>query len=132
MGTQQSIANIALLVKDYDAAIHFFTKQLEFNLIQDVDLGDGNRWVNVMPKSGQGAGLVLTQAKNEQVPLIGKQAASGVLLFLQTNNFWEDYHRMKGLGVQFDEDPREESYATVAIFKDISGNRWDLIQPTAE
>jgi catechol 2,3-dioxygenase-like lactoylglutathione lyase family enzyme len=126
----QTIASVALLVRDYDEAIALFTGCLGFALVEDTPLGEGKRWVRVGPR-GAGSSLLLARAAEpEQVARIGDQASGRVFLFLHTDDFWRDYRAMQSHGVQFAEEPREESYGTVAVFLDLYGNRWDLVQPT--
>lgn len=123
------IANIALLVRDYDEAINFYCEKLGFELLEDTDMGAGKRWVQVAPKQHNGTTLLLAKASNdEQQQVIGNQAGGRVWLFLQTDDFWRDYHAMRDAGVEFTEQPREESYATVVVFVDLYGNKWDLLQ----
>ena len=126
----QNICNIALVVDNYDDAIAFYTQKLQFTLIEDTDLGGGKRWVQIAPPNSNGTNLLLAQASNdEQAQAVGNQTGGRVFLFLQTNNFWSDYEQMKANGVIFDEEPREEVYATVVVFQDLYGNKWDLLQP---
>ena len=127
----QQLAHITLVVRDYDEAIHFYTQQLGFDLVTDTPLGDGKRWVLVAPPGVGGASaLLLAQADGpEQLRYVGNQTGGRVFLFLTTDDFWRDYHRMLAQGVQFQETPREEVYATVAVFADLYGNLWDLLQP---
>lgn len=126
---QQKIANIALLVADYDDAIEFYTTKLQFSLIADTDLGGGKRWVEIAPPNSSGSHLLLAKASNaQQQAAVGSQAGGRVFLFLHTNDFWRDYHAMQANGVMFNEQPREESYGTVAVFQDLYGNKWDLLQ----
>jgi catechol 2,3-dioxygenase-like lactoylglutathione lyase family enzyme len=123
-----SIGHVALLVRDYDEAIAFFTGALRFELLQDTPQGDGKRWVLVAP-SGGGTSLLLARAATpEQVELIGHQGGGRVFLFLNTDNFWRDYEALRVRGVVFNETPRTEPYGTVAVFEDLYGNKWDLIQ----
>jgi lactoylglutathione lyase len=125
----QSIASIALVVKDYDEAIQFYTKKLKFNLIEDIPLTDKKRWVLVSPRGSNGTNLLLARAdSSEQESHIGNQTGGRVFLFLQTDDFWYDYQEMKSKGVQFHEEPREEAYGTVVVFSDIYGNKWDLLE----
>ncbi len=126
---QQQIASVALVVLDYDDAIEFYTHKLQFELVEDTDLGQGKRWVLIAPPNSQGTNLLLAKANTqEQQRSVGNQSGGRVFLFLQTNNFWRDYERMKELGVVFSEEPREEEYGTVVVFLDLYGNRWDLLQ----
>jgi catechol 2,3-dioxygenase-like lactoylglutathione lyase family enzyme len=128
---QQTIAGIALLVADYNEAITFYTQKLGFALIADTDMGAGKRWVLVAPHSASETRLVLSKAVTpEQLDHVGKQTDGRVLLFLHTDNFWRDYQALSARGVRFLETPREEAYGTVAVFEDLYGNRWDLLQPS--
>ncbi|MDN3714947.1 VOC family protein [Vibrio breoganii] len=126
---QQQIGNIALVVENYDDAIEFYTQKLQFKLVEDTDLGDGKRWVQVSPPNSNGTNLLLAQAAtDEQRHAVGNQTGGRVFLFLQTNDFWRDYKLMKDNGVTFNEEPREEDYGTVVVFQDLYGNKWDLLQ----
>ena len=125
----QQIGSIALLVKNYDKAIEYYTRKLGFDLVGDTDLGGGKRWVQVSPPNSSGTNLLLAQAStNEQLKAVGNQTGGRVFLFLQTNDFWRDYERMKESGVEFEEEPRMETYGTVVVFRDLYGNKWDLLQ----
>src|SRR5262249_7873347 len=116
-------------VADSDEAIHFFTRSLGFALVEDAPVAPGKRWVTVRPPAG-GTALVLAKAATpEQAARIGDQTGGRVLLFLQTDDFWRDYTAFRDRGVRFTEEPREEPYGAVAVFLDLYGNRWDLIQP---
>ncbi|MUH72064.1 VOC family protein [Psychrosphaera haliotis] len=127
--TQQQIGNIALLVKDYDEAIEFYTQKLQFTLVENTDLGNGKRWVQVSPPNSNGANLLLARASNDkQTQAVGNQTGGRVFLFLQTNDFWRDYQLMQKNGVLFNETPRVEEYGTVVVFEDLYGNKWDLLQ----
>lgn len=131
MNTQRFIAHVALLVRDYDEAIAYFTQRLGFELIEDSDLGAGKRWVLVGQRHALGAQLLLAKATtDEQSSRIGNQTGQRVFLFLHTDDFWRDYSAMKANGVAFIESPRQESYGTVAVFTDLYGNKWDLVQRT--
>lgn len=126
---QQNIGNIALVVKDYDDAIAFYTQKLQFTLIEDTDLGAGKRWVQIAPPNSNGTHLLLAKASGEQQEAaIGNQAGGRVFLFLQTNDFWRDYKLMQKKGVVFEEEPRIEPYGTVVVFKDLYGTKWDLLE----
>lgn len=118
----------ALLVRDYDEAIGFYAGKLGFELAEDADQGGGKRWVVVRPK-GSDAGLLLARATGDQAARIGDQAGGRVFLFLQTDDFDRDHAAWAAAGVRFLEAPRREPYGTVAVFEDLYGNRWDLIQP---
>jgi catechol 2,3-dioxygenase-like lactoylglutathione lyase family enzyme len=127
----QTLAHVALLVREYEAAIAFFTASLGFDLIEDTPLGDGKRWVLVAPPGSAEAALLLARAATpEQELRIGDQTGGRVFLFLRTDDFWRDYERMRARGVRFTEAPRRESYGTVVVFLDLYGNKWDLVQPT--
>lgn len=126
----QSIVSVALVVRDYDEALAFFTQALRFNLIEDTDMGNGKRWVVVAPAGGQGASLLLAKAANaEQLAHVGDQTGGRVFLFLHTTDFEGDYRHMQAHGVRFAEEPREEVYGRVVVFFDLYGNKWDMIQP---
>jgi|SRR5271168_1648608 catechol 2,3-dioxygenase-like lactoylglutathione lyase family enzyme len=126
----QFLAHITFLVRDYDEALSFFTDSLGFRLVEDSPLPGGNRWLVVSPPASRGVSLLLAQAANpEQLAQIGHQAAGRVFLFLHTDNFWRDYRLMQAANIKFLETPREESYGTVAVFEDLYGNKWDLLEP---
>ena len=126
---KQSIQSVALVIRDYDEAITFYTQILGFTLVEDSDLGGGKRWVTVSPPGSTGTSLLLAQATTpEQVAHIGNQTGGRVFLFLQTDDFWRDYPILKERGLNFIEEPREEPYGVVAIFEDLYCNRWDFIQ----
>lgn len=125
----QRLALTALVVRDYDEAIGFYVGQLGFALTRDDDMGGGKRWVVVTPPGSQG-GLLLAKAAGEaQAARVGDQTGGRVGFFLHTDDFAADHARMTAAGVKFLEAPRQESYATVAVFEDLYGNRWDLLQP---
>lgn len=127
----QSLGAIAFLVNDYDEAIAFFTQALGFSLVDDMPQGEGKRWVTVAPRASQGTRLLLARAVNdEQRAHVGRQGGGRVFLFLSTDDFAADHARMLAHGVRFREEPRHEPYGTVAVFEDLYGNAWDLIQPT--
>jgi len=126
----QSIVHIALVVRDYDEAIDFYTGKLKFELIEDTYQPEQDkRWVVVAPPGSSGSNLLLAKASpGEQESFIGNQAGGRVFLFLSTDDFWRDYDRMKSAGINFIRDPVEQEYGTVAVFEDLYGNQWDLIQ----
>lgn len=126
----QRIAHVTYLVRDYDEAIAFFLGKLGFVLTEDIALGEGKRWVLVTPPGGSsGASLLIARAATpEQISLVGRQGGGRVFLFLQTDDFRRDHLAMQRRGVRFKETPREEAYGTVAVFEDLYGNSWDLIQ----
>jgi catechol 2,3-dioxygenase-like lactoylglutathione lyase family enzyme len=122
------IARISLLVKDYDEAIAFYTQKLGFELLEDALLNGTKRWVVVRPKDSNGAALLLAKAASDhQLEAIGNQTGGRVFLFLHSDAFEKDYQHMLNHGVEFLESPREETYGTVVVFKDLYGNLWDLI-----
>ena len=124
----KTIAGVALLVPDYDAAVAFFTGSLGFELVEDTDLGDGKRWVVVGPGGG-GANLLLARAATpEQESCIGNQTGGRVFMFLHTDDFQRDYDAMRACGVRFTEEPRREPWGRVVVFLDLYGNKWDLIE----
>jgi catechol 2,3-dioxygenase-like lactoylglutathione lyase family enzyme len=127
---KQAIAHVALVVHDYDEALAFYVDKLGFRVVEDKDQPDQNkRWVVVSPPGSTGTSLVLARASRpEQVAFIGNQAGGRVFLFLRTDDFWRDYNRMVAGGVRFVRPPSEEPYGTVAVFEDLYGNRWDLLQ----
>lgn len=125
----QFLNAVSLVVNDYDEAIDFYTNKLDFELIEDTRLSDEKRWVLVAPKGAKETRILLAKAANAgQSKSVGNQTGGRVFLFLQTDNFWHDYQNMKERGVVFCETPREESYATVVVFQDLYGNKWDLLQ----
>jgi catechol 2,3-dioxygenase-like lactoylglutathione lyase family enzyme len=127
---KQSIVHVAIVVRDYDEAIDFYTKKLNFTLVEDTYQPEQDkRWVVVAPPGSQGTSLLLAKAsKPEQEPFVGNQAGGRVFLFLNTDDFWRDYATMTSRGITFVREPKTESYGTVAVFKDLYGNLWDLLQ----
>jgi catechol 2,3-dioxygenase-like lactoylglutathione lyase family enzyme len=126
----QKIANIVLLVNDYDEAIEFYTQRLGFTLIEDTKMSETKRWVIVSPPGATESRLLLAKAKNEaQQMRVGDQAGQRVFLFLHTDDFWRDYNKMKENGVKIVREASEEVYGTVAVFEDLYGNLWDLVEP---
>ena len=130
----QTIAHITLVVRDYDEAIRFFTQTLGFDLIEDSPSKDrqgrDKRWVLIAPHGSRGTQILLARASNEEeASRIGSQTGGRVFLFLYTDNFWRDYNAMRAKGVKFTREPKEEIYGTVAVFEDLYGNKWDLLQP---
>lgn len=125
-----NITQITLVVKNYDEAIEFYTEKLNFELVEDTDLGGGKRWVRISPRGSLGFCLLLAAASTpEQIACIGNQTGGRVFIFIHTDDFWRDYHFMKQKGVEFIEEPRKEKYGTVVVLKDLYGNKIDLIQP---
>ena len=131
---KQSIAHVALMVRDYDEAIEFFTTKLNFTLIEDIyQPAQDKRWVVVAPPGSRESTLLLARASNEeQQAFIGNQSGGRVFLFLNTDDFWRDYNNMLSRGIKFVRDPKSADYGTVAVFEDLYGNRWDLIQYVPE
>ena len=126
----QRIAHIALLVRDYDEAIAWYTQKLGFRLIADAPVSPGKRWVLVAPPGQGGAQVLLARAEgDDQQARIGDQTGGRVFLFLRTSDFAHDHAAMQAKGVRFLEPPRQEAYGSVAVFEDLYGNRWDLLQP---
>jgi len=126
----QRIAHIALVVKDYDEAIDFYTNKLEFNLLEDTKLSDEKRWVVVSPKGAKECSLLLAKAANKkQLQSVGNQTGGRVSLFLFTDDFWRDYEKLKGKKINFVRPPQKYDYGTVAVFEDLYGNMWDLLEP---
>ena len=124
------IAHLTLLVKDYDEAIIYYTEILEFELLEDTPLAENKRWVLVRPRAKNSVALLLARADNaRQLQAVGNQSGGRVFLFLYTDDFWSDYGTLLEKGVKFTEDPRAEKYGTVAVFKDLYGNLWDLLEP---
>ncbi len=126
---KQTLGYVTLVVREYDEAIEYFTQLLGFTLLENTDLGQGKRWALVAPSGSHGTSLLLARADDpEQASHIGNQTGGRVFLFLHTDDFWIDYRAMKDRGVKFRETPREEAYGTVAVFEDLYGNKWDLLQ----
>lgn len=127
---KQNIVYIALIVNDYDEAIDFYVNKLQFDLLEDsVQPEQGKRWVVIAPPNSHGVALLLAKAtKPEQTAVVGNQAGGRVFLFLNTDDFWRDYARMQALGVKFVREPQQQDYGTVAVFEDLYGNRWDLLE----
>jgi catechol 2,3-dioxygenase-like lactoylglutathione lyase family enzyme len=127
---KQQIAHIALLVEDYDEAIQFYTQKLNFNLIEDTVLSETKRWVLVAPNGSKECCLLLAKAANdEQKSRVGNQTGGRVFLFLYTDDFWRDYYKMLENNINFVRSPVEEPYGIVAVFEDLYGNLWDLLEP---
>lgn len=127
----QAIALVALVVREYDEAIAFFTDVLRFSLVEDKPLPGGKRWVVVAPSASPGASLLLAKAStSEQTAHVGNQTGGRVSFFLHTSEFWTAYGHMQARGVKFAEEPREEPYGHVVVFFDLYGNKWDLVQRT--
>lgn len=125
-----NIVNIAIVVRNYDEAIRFYTTVMGFELVEDEPREAGKRWVRVKPRGSNGPALLLAEAASPaQEAAIGNQTGGRVFLFLNTDDFWHDYHRLQSYGVTFLGEPRFESYGTVVVFQDLYGNKWDLIQP---
>lgn len=127
---KQSIIHVALVVRDYDEAIDFFTKKLNFRLVEDTyQPAQDKRWILVSPPNSEGTTLLLARATTpEQLNAIGNQTGGRVFLFLNTDDFWRDYNEMLARGIHFVREPKQESYGTVAVFEDLYGNWWDLVE----
>ena len=130
----QSIIHVALVVRDYDEAIAFFCGTLRFTLVEDTyQPAQDKRWVVIAPPGGQGTTLLLARATTDaQLTAIGNQTGGRVFLFLATDDFWRDYNDMRAAGVEFVREPKAEPYGTVAVFRDICGNLWDLLERTRD
>jgi catechol 2,3-dioxygenase-like lactoylglutathione lyase family enzyme len=129
----QRLAYITLLVDDYDKAIDFYTNKLNFKLIEDTTISETKRWVLVKPDGSGGCCLLLAKAANEQQKsIIGNQTGGRVFLFLHTDNFQRDYQNLLNNGIKIVREPVEEKYGIVAVFQDIYGNHWDLIEPISK
>jgi len=127
---KQYLAQMALVVDDYDDAIKFYTEKLHFTLLEDTVLSETKRWVRIAPAGSEGCGLLLAKAAtDEQKSRIGNQTGGRVFLFLHTDDFWRDYKNMQAAGIEFVREPVTETYGTVTVFKDLYGNLWDLIGP---
>ncbi|GJM25985.1 MAG: hypothetical protein DHS20C16_24000 [Phycisphaerae bacterium] len=125
----QQLTRIAIVVRDYDEAIAFYTQKLGFELIEDTRLSDVKRWVVVSPPGSECALLLAKAASNEQATRIGNQTGGRVFLFLYTDDFERDFNCYRSNGIKFIRDPKEEPYGRVAVFVDLYGNKWDLIEP---
>lgn len=126
---KQQIVHIALVVEDYDDAIKFYTEKLNFSLIEDSIQSETKRWVKVAPKGSEECCLLLAKGVgDEQKSRIGNQTGGRVFLFLRTDDFWRDYKSMQEKGIKFVRDPKKEEYGTVAVFEDLYGNLWDLVE----
>ena len=130
---RQFLSSVAVVVRDYDEALAFYTGVLGFELQEDTDLGGGKRWVRVAPYGSWESGLLLAKAASpRQAASIGNQTGGRVFLFLHTDDFWRDYRELQARGVHFIETPRAEAYGTVVVFEDLYGNRWDLVERKPE
>lgn len=126
---KQHIMHFSLVVNDYDEAIAFYTQKLNFNLIEDTILSETKRWVLVAPPGSAECAILLAKAANdEQKSRVGNQTGGRVFLFLNTDDFWRDYHAMTAKNIKFVRPPQEETYGTVAVFEDLYGNLWDMIE----
>ena len=133
----QTLGHVALVVWDYDEALEFYTQRLGFTIVADSvtkdRLGRDKRWVLVRPNGSRGTDLLLAKASTPaEQTRIGNQTGGRVFLFLHTDDFWRDYSGMTARGVKFTTEPREEAYGTVAVFEDLYGNKWDLLQPNTQ
>ena len=127
---KQRLAHIAIVVNDYDEAINFYTEKLQFDLVEDTRLSETKRWVLVRPKGGDSCCLLLAKAANEeQLSRVGNQTGGRVFLFLHTDSFERDYQNLLDHKIEIVRQPQREEYGTVAVFKDLYGNLWDMIEP---
>ena len=128
---RQSIIHVALVVRDYDEAIQFYCQKMHFGLVEDTyQPEEDKRWVVVAPPGSTGTTLLLARASSpEQAEFVGRQTGGRVFLFLSTDDFWRDYNEMLSAGIRFIREPKDAPYGTVAVFEDLYGNLWDLIQP---
>ncbi|MEZ8026402.1 VOC family protein [Enterovibrio norvegicus] len=131
---KQALIHVAIVVRDYDEALQFYVNKLKFEVVEDTYQPEQDkRWVVISPPGSKGVTLLLARASTEeQSTFIGNQAGGRVFLFLSTDDFWRDYNRMREEGVHFIREPMEADYGTVAVFEDLYGNRWDLLQLTPE
>jgi len=129
----QSLLHVALVVRDYDEAIEFFCRKLHFELLEDTYQPEQDkRWVLVRPPGSKGTSILLARAsKPEQEPFVGRQTGGRVFLFLETDDFWRDFKEMGEAGIRFVREPKNAPYGIVAVFEDLYGNLWDLVQPNA-
>ncbi len=126
---KQTLGHVALVVRDYDEALAFYTQTLKFTVVEDTQMSEEKRWVLIAPPGSRGATLLLARATTpEQASRIGNQTGGRVFLFLHTDDFWRDYNEMVASNVNFIRPPKEEPYGTVAVFEDLYGNLWDLLQ----
>jgi len=129
----RQIIHSSLLVKDYDEAIDFYVSKLNFELVEDTALDDDKRWVVVAPAGDGVMSLLLAKASTPaQLECVGNQAGGRVFLFLSTDDFWRDFKRMQSAGIEFVREPETQPYGIVAVFSDLYGNLWDLLQPSAD
>jgi len=128
---KQRIAHLSLLINDYDEALDFYIQKLHFTLVENTDMGEGKRWVLITPPGSTGCNLLLAKAINEeQKSRVGNQTGGRVFLFLNTDNFERDYQNLLNQGITIVRKPVKETYGTVAVFADLYGNLWDLIEPS--
>lgn len=129
---KQQVAQFALVVNGYDEAIAFYTGKLHFVLLEDTALSETKRWVRIAPPGATGTCILLAKAANEeQSSRVGNQTGGRVFLFLHTDDFWRDYNDMTAKGIHFIREPEQQPYGTVAVFEDLYGNLWDLVQPAS-
>jgi catechol 2,3-dioxygenase-like lactoylglutathione lyase family enzyme len=130
---KQSIGLVSLVVRDYDEALEFFVGKLGFRLVEDTFVFEqSKRWIVVSPRGASESRLLLAQASSpEQASCVGRQTGGRVFLFLYTDDFWRDYNRYQEKGVEFVRPPKQETYGTIAVFKDLYGNLWDLLEPAS-
>ena len=127
----RTIGSVALLVRDYDEALEFYAMKLGFEILENRTVGNDKRWVRLAPAGSRGTAILLAKATSkEQLERVGDQTGGRVFLFLETDDFHRDYQHFQRRGIVFEEKPRDEPYGTVAVFRDLYGNRWDLIELT--
>ena len=127
----RTIGSVALLVRDYDEALEFYAMKLGFEILENRTVGNDKRWVRLAPAGSRGTAILLAKATSkEQLERVGDQTGGRVFLFLETDDFHRDYQHLQRRGIVFEEKPRDEPYGTVAVFRDLYGNRWDLIELT--
>ena len=125
----RTIGSVALLVRDYDEALEFYAMKLGFEILENRTVGNDKRWVRLAPAGSRGTAILLAKASSkDQLERVGDQTGGRVFLFLETDDFHRDYQHLQRRGVVFEEKPRDEPYGTVAVFRDLYGNRWDLIE----
>ena len=130
---KQTLGHVALVVRDYDEALAFYTRTLHFRVVEDTRLSEEKRWVVIAPPGSQEGTLLLARAATpEQLSRVGNQTGGRVFLFLHTDDFWRDFNEMTTRKVKFVREPKEESYGTVAVFEDLYGNLWDLLELKAK
>lgn len=127
------LAHVTIVVRDYDEALEFYTRKLMFNIIEDTRLTESKRWILIAPQGNGDCFILLAKAANDrQAASVGNQTGGRVAFFLHTDDFWRDFEVLKQNKVKFVREPQEQEYGTVAVFEDLYGNLWDLVQPAAD